>query len=304
MGPKAHLNQQIDKSIAKNEKKQKQTNNALHQKRKRFEILSQGETNRASKRYRKEPENVENYLEMFIENPGLQHLAENIFLNLNYKDLKSCHLINRGSKVFFDNSRFWIKKFVQKGLSKQNEINWINAIQITKHTNYQRHVLLYLKKVLSKKKIVDFPCFIDKHSLRQVRINGNKSKSMISRNNDDYNSCWIQICWNPLDQGYLHNFLRLAVGRDHLKVTKALIPLIDNPNAPDPLFSQYDTEEHEWRTTTFHLASEKNNLEIMKFLVPFADNLNVTNLQISITSARIYGHHNVVKYLESFMNSQ
>ena len=33
--------------------------------------------------------------EKFITNPGLQHLAENIFVNLNYQDLKTCLLINK-----------------------------------------------------------------------------------------------------------------------------------------------------------------------------------------------------------------
>ena len=35
------------------------------------------------------------YFEKFITNPGLQHLAENIFVNLNYQDLKTCLLINK-----------------------------------------------------------------------------------------------------------------------------------------------------------------------------------------------------------------
>ena len=33
-------------------------------------------------------------VETFINTPGLQHLAENIFLNLKYRDLKSCALLN------------------------------------------------------------------------------------------------------------------------------------------------------------------------------------------------------------------
>ena len=33
-------------------------------------------------------------LEKFINNPGLQHLAENIFLNLKYRDLEACRLLN------------------------------------------------------------------------------------------------------------------------------------------------------------------------------------------------------------------
>ena len=34
------------------------------------------------------------YFEKFITNPGLQHLAENIFVNLNYQNLSLCQEIN------------------------------------------------------------------------------------------------------------------------------------------------------------------------------------------------------------------
>ena len=36
-------------------------------------------------------------MEKIINNPGLQHLAENVFLNLNYADLKKCQLINQAA---------------------------------------------------------------------------------------------------------------------------------------------------------------------------------------------------------------
>ena len=34
-------------------------------------------------------------MERIINNPGFQHLAENVFLNLNYEDLKKCRMINQ-----------------------------------------------------------------------------------------------------------------------------------------------------------------------------------------------------------------
>ena len=69
-------------------------------------------------------------MENFFNNPGLQHLAENIFLNLNYADLKKCHLINQSSSQILDNPMFWIRELIQKGLSKENQNDWIEAIQL------------------------------------------------------------------------------------------------------------------------------------------------------------------------------
>ena len=42
-------------------------------------------------------------LEKFFNNPGLQHLAENIFWNLDIKDLKICAQINQSCKQILQN---------------------------------------------------------------------------------------------------------------------------------------------------------------------------------------------------------
>ena len=41
-------------------------------------------------------------LEKFINVPGLQHLAENIFLNLKYQDLEACRMIKGTFQLFLD----------------------------------------------------------------------------------------------------------------------------------------------------------------------------------------------------------
>ena len=44
----------------------------------------------------------DNTLEKILNNPGLQHLAENIFGNLNFEDLMICQGINQSSKQILD----------------------------------------------------------------------------------------------------------------------------------------------------------------------------------------------------------
>ena len=41
-------------------------------------------------------------LEKFINVPGLQHLAENIFLNLKYQDLEACRKVKGSFELFLD----------------------------------------------------------------------------------------------------------------------------------------------------------------------------------------------------------
>ena len=45
---------------------------------------------------------TDNTLEKILNNPGLQHLAENIFDNLKYEDLEICRAINQSSKQILD----------------------------------------------------------------------------------------------------------------------------------------------------------------------------------------------------------
>ena len=66
-------------------------------------------------------------LEEFINVPGLQHLAENIFLNLKYQDLEACRFVKGSFRHLLDlleNSSFWLEKFVLRGMSKKNAKYW------------------------------------------------------------------------------------------------------------------------------------------------------------------------------------
>ena len=50
-------------------------------------------------------------MEKIVSNPGLQHLAEKVFLNLDVEDLKICGQVNQSCKIFLQNPLFWLKKF-------------------------------------------------------------------------------------------------------------------------------------------------------------------------------------------------
>ena len=46
-----------------------------------------------------------------VTNPGLQHIIEIIFLNLDFEDLQGCQLVNKSCKKILENPRFWLKKW-------------------------------------------------------------------------------------------------------------------------------------------------------------------------------------------------
>ena len=106
-------------------------------------------------------------MENILNNPGLQHLAEKMFLNLNYENLEHCRLVNESSRQILDNTMFWIKKFTQRGLSKKNQDDWIEAIRVTNDTELAPKLLSYLKKSSKNELVVDLPCYINNDTLQK-----------------------------------------------------------------------------------------------------------------------------------------
>ena len=85
-------------------------------------------------------------LEIIFHNPGLKHITENIFCNLRHEDLEVCRNIDQYCKKILDEPMFWLRKFIRRGLSMKNQLDWRKAIQLTKNTNLEKNVLSYLKK--------------------------------------------------------------------------------------------------------------------------------------------------------------
>merc|ERR1712218_51184 len=101
-------------------------------------------------------------MEQIINNPGLEDVGENIFMFLSLKDLDKCQLVSRSIHGFLEKPVFWLKKWIQRGLSKENQNDWIAAINATKDKELIKIVLLYFKKILKNCDFIDVPCFIDR----------------------------------------------------------------------------------------------------------------------------------------------
>ena len=105
-------------------------------------------------------------MEKIIINPGLQHLVENVLLNLDNQDLEICQQVNNSFEQILNNPMFWLRKFIQRGISMKNQLDWINAIQITKDTDLEKLVIIsYLKKCSKNSRVIDLPCYIDEEFL-------------------------------------------------------------------------------------------------------------------------------------------
>ena len=94
---------------------------------------------------------TDNSLDKILNNPGLQHLAENIFDNLDFEVVLICQGINKSSKQILDKKldkpMFVLKKF--RGLSKFNQLDWIKVIEAEKNSEKERIISSYLQWILN-----------------------------------------------------------------------------------------------------------------------------------------------------------
>ena len=170
-------------------------------------------------------------MEKILNNPGLQHLTEEIFLNLNSGHLKKCQIINQSSSQILEKPIFWIKKLIRNGLSEENQNDWIKAIQSENNFEKKKNITAYLSWSSKKKNCFDLPCYTKPEA------------------QEDF---WKKIC-------------RAAKNGD-TDFVKILVPLTNNPNAPD-----------EYEQTPIHWATLHGHTEIVKILAPLTDNPNAPN---------------------------
>ena len=161
-------------------------------------------------------------MEVILNNPGFQHIAENVFLNLNYEKLETCRRVNEFCKDILDNPMFWLKKFIRRGLSKKNQIDWMAAIQITPYWNLETNILNYLKQSSKNERVIDIPCHINEETLSEYSEKIMKLK--------DKNECLII---DELDD-------EIRSGNDNAARFQILALFMDNYNALNRLTEDGD----------------------------------------------------------------
>ena len=83
--------------------------------------------------------------------PGLHHVAEEIFLNLNFKSLESCEKVNKSWELILKNPLFLKKRsslFFRKCSKYEkfgNKTAWKKAIQLNEGTYLEKRLTQYLE---------------------------------------------------------------------------------------------------------------------------------------------------------------
>ena len=85
-------------------------------------------------------------MEKIVNNKGLQHLAENVFWNLEAEDLKICARI-KSCKQILKYPIFCLSKF--EHLSKKNQRDWLKVFQSVKDSDKGIAIISYLSPFCS-----------------------------------------------------------------------------------------------------------------------------------------------------------
>ena len=206
---------------------------------------------------------------------------------------------------------FWLKKWIQRGLSKKNQKDWIAAINDTKDKELIKIVLLYFKKILKKRNFMDVPCFIDRRrqSMRFLQRNQKSLEKHYHQAFEDKDMGSLQILAALMENvnvpfpsessRFLKSFAgwrptQVAAYLNWPQILNVLAPLSDNLNDPYP-------DDNAGLTPMFDAAS-RGHAEIVEVLAPLLANPNtpLVNNLTPFGKTAINGHLNVVKILAPY----
>ena len=252
-------------------------------------------------------------MEQIINNPGLEDVGENIFMLLSLKDLAKCQLVSRSFNGFLEKPMFWLKKWIQRGLSKKNQKDWIAAINETKDKELIKIVLLYFKKILKKRNFMDVPCFIDRRrqSMRFLQRNQKSLEKHYHQAFEDKDMGSLQILAALMENvnvpfpsessRFLKSFAgwrptQVAAYLNWPQILNVLAPLSDNLNDPYP--------DNNVGLTPMFDAVSRGHAEIVEVLAPLLANPNTppVNNHTPFGRAAKNGHLNVVKILTPYVD--
>ena len=277
-------------------------------------------------------------MEPLINNPGYQHIVEDIFLNLDQKEILQCRLVNKSWKKHIDQSIFWLKKCSQSQKQQQEKSSnqdsslsiWTSIVQALKE-EFENHLL-------TSSQTGSPTADRNHHHLEQnivqclMKLNNLLDQQyqyplhMVSKIGDVKLVQFILENVNsPMYDQHGRTPIHFAALNGHSEVVKIIINFTEIPNVADlygmtPIHLatknghanvvQVLTPCSSWNlldfngTTPIHVAAQLNRVEILKILVNWTEHVNATdhNGWSPMHEAVINGHTEIVKLLIKYTN--
>ena len=173
-------------------------------------------------------------MDNIIKNPGLQHLAEKVFWNLDSEDLKNCAQINQCCKKVLQYPIFCLRKFEHISIEKQKD--WIKIIQSVTNSDKGIAIISYLQWKLKNEHLMDLLCYSSLTVQNDFRMKLIEICQKIELSDEDLEIVKIlaALTDNPnAPNQWGDTPIYWAAHNGHTEIVKILAPLTDDPNAPD-----------------------------------------------------------------------
>ena len=99
-------------------------------------------------------------MEKVLTNAAFAHILEEIFFNLESKDLANCMKAGPHFKAILDQPTFWVKKNQTDGLIEEPMVKlWMNLVQLVKGTKLHKNLAraLQILNLIPKETKIDEP---------------------------------------------------------------------------------------------------------------------------------------------------
>jgi len=261
-------------------------------------------------------------METILKKPGLHHIAEDTFLNLDGKTLSNCTELNQNSKEIIDKPMFWLKKFSQQKVPLNDIEPWKALVQKLNDSNLEQQLAMKLKEMYnSGNRIAVRSQYVPNSSLKlalqtqyvpNIKLplilalqmaeakENQKLIEFILENVDPKNQ--VELAWNRLSRAgfrILHTKqkmspMHIAANFGYIDVVKNLIQKSDNPNAAN-----------DFGITPIHLAARQGHLGIVDALMVSVENPNIpeNSGNTPVHFAAIGGNRQIVESLKLFTDN-
>ena len=186
-------------------------------------------------------------MDLITRTPGLIHIAEQIFSNLERTSLLVCQEVNEYWASILRNPWFWYDRMAKNTkLSQEHQKEWMNFCEKLRKLNLTGDItpeLNFIYEQLEDSKTLN-------RAFQFACLSGNNQKSV------KIVTLMAPLMENPnAPNGDGNTPIHTAAENGHTEIVEILAPLTDNPNAPD-----------HYGTTPIILAAENGNTEIVKIL--------------------------------------
>ena len=209
-------------------------------------------------------------MDRITRTPGLIHIAEQIFSNLERNDLLQCQEVNEYWASILRNPWFWYNRMMQKNtLSQMHQKEWMDFCEKLSKLNLTKEMTPGLN-------------FIYQQLEESVRLNKAYEAALSIASAELEESDRLEDCYGA------------ALSIASAETIGIMAPLIEHSNAP-----KY------FGKTPIYLAAENGHTEIVKILAPLTDNPNAPDNDgdTPINVASLRGHTEIVKILAPKSNN-